>query len=296
MVTYAHQQHKLSIGQSCVLFVISQSVYYYQPVPDTDQEIKDKLAELAEVHRRWGFWMMHYHLRQLNYSWNHKRVYRIYTEMKLNLRRKCKKRLPLRPQESLVQPLIPNLTWSMDFMHDVLNNGVKFRTFNVIDDFNREALNITLGTSITSRRVIRELERLIDWRGKPEHLRVDNGPEFIAQVLEDWAKANDIDLKFIPKGKPHKNGYVERFNRSFREEVLDSYLFENIRQAQVISNAWLWSYNNERPHSSLMYHTPVSFLLKYGKLHNPQGQSAEFPTFQQDININLKSLILDATN
>ena len=181
-------------------------------------------------------------------------------------------------------------------MHDVLNNGVKFRTFNVIDDFNREALNITLGTSITSRRVIRELERLIDWRGKPEHLRVDNGPEFIAQVLEDWAKANDIDLKFIPKGKPHKNGYVERFNRSFREEVLDSYLFENIRQAQVISNAWLWSYNNERPHSSLMYHTPVSFLLKYGKLHNPQGQSAEFPTFQQDININLKSLILDATN
>jgi putative transposase len=271
-------------------------VYYYQPVPDNDQEIKDKLAELAEVHRRWGFWMMHYNLRQLNHFWNHKRVYRIYTEMKLNLRRKCKKRLPLRPQESLVQPLIPNLTWSMDFMHDVLNNGVKFRTFNVIDDFNREALNITLGTSITSHRVIRELERLIEWRGKPAHIRVDNGPEFIAQAMESWAESNGIVLKFIPKGKPHKNGYVERFNRSFREEVLDSYLFDNIRQAQLISNAWLWSYNNERPHSSLMYHTPISFLLKYGKLHSPQGLKKEFPTFQQDININLKSLILNATN
>lgn len=276
--------------------MICQSVYYYKPTPGTDQEIKDKLAELAEVHRRWGFWMMHYHLRGLNYIWNHKRVYRIYTEMKLNLRRKCKKRLPLRPQESLVQPLMPNLTWSMDFMHDTLNNGVKFRTFNVIDDFNREALNITLGTSMTSHRVIRELDRLIEWRGKPAHIRVDNGPEFIAQAMEDWAFRNEIDLKFIPKGKPHKNGYVERFNRSFREEVLDCYLFENIRQAQVISNAWLWSYNNERPHSALMYHTPVSFLLKYGKLHHPQGQKTEFSTFQQDININLKSLILNATN
>ncbi len=179
----------------------------------------------------------------------------------------------MRPNESLLQPLTPNLTWSMDFMHDVLNNGVKFRTFNVIDDFNREGLNITLGTSITSRRVIRELERLIEWRGKPEYLRVDNGPEFIAQAMENWAIANHIDLKFIPKGKPHKNGYVERFNRSFREEVLDSYLFDNIRQAQLITNAWLWSYNNE-----------------------PQSQVKEFPTFQQDIKINLKSLVLNATN
>jgi putative transposase len=131
--------------------------------------------------------------------------------------------------------------------------------------------------------------------GKPERLRVDNGPEFIAQAMEKWARANNIELKFIPKGKPHNNGYVERFNCSFRDEVLDSFLFDNIRQAQLISNAWLWSYNNERPHSSLMYQTPVSFLLKYGKLHNPQDQT-EFPTFQQNINIKLKSLILDATN
>lgn len=216
--------------------------------------------------------------------------------MKLNMRRKHKKRLPLRPNESLVQPLMPNLTWSMDFMHDVLNNGVKFRTFNVIDDFNREALNITLGTSITSRRVMRELEKLIEWRGKPSQIRVDNGPEFIAEAMASWAESNSIDLKFIPKGRPHKNGYVERFNRSYREEVLDSYLFDNIRSGQLISNAWLWTYNNERPHGSLNYHTPVSFLLKYGKLHNPQGNELEFPTFQQDIKYQWKNLILNATN
>lgn len=286
----------MSIRQACVLFSISQSVFHYQPVPSNDREIQEKLSELAQLHSRWGFWMMHFHLRNLNNTWNHKRVYRIYTDMKLNLRRKHKKRLPLRPVESLVQPLLPNLTWSMDFMHDVLNNGVKFRTFNVIDDFNREALNITLGTSITSKRVIRELEKLIDWRGKPSFIRVDNGPEFIAHDMELWAKANSIDLKFIPKGKPHKNGYVERFNRSYREEVLDSYLFDNIKAGQVISHAWMWTYNNERPHSSLDYNTPVQFLLKYGKLHIPQADVKEFPTFQQDIKQQWKSIFLNATN
>src|SRR5690606_13093096 len=114
--------------------------------------------ELATLHSRWGFWMMHHYLRNLNFTWNHKKVYRIYTEMGLNMRRKHKKRLPARIMEPLVQPGDTNLTWSMDFMHDTLSNGVKFRTFNIIDDFNREALNITMDTSLTSKRVIRELE------------------------------------------------------------------------------------------------------------------------------------------
>lgn len=232
----------------------------------------------------------------MSYKWNHKRVYRIYTDMKLNLRRKHKKRLPQRVKEPLVQPLYPNITWSMDFMHDGLINGVKFRSFNVIDDFNREALNVTLDMSLTSQRVIRELEKLIEWRGKPERLRVDNGPEFIAQALENWAQSQSIELKFIQKGKPHQNGYVERFNRSYREEVLDAFAFESIRQAQELSHAWIWVYNNERPHSALNYLTPTAFLLKYGKLPSSFDPLKEFPTFQQDINNNWKSLLLDATN
>ena len=242
--------------------------------------------------------MMHHYLRNLNYGWNHKRVYRIYTSMKLNLRRKHKKRLPMRIKEPLLQPLMPNVTWSMDFVHDGLFNGRPFRSFNVLDDFNREALNITIDRSLPSQRVIRELDKLIDWRGKPQKIRVDNGPEFIANAMEVWAGKNNIEMKFIQKGKPHQNGYIERFNRSYREEVLDAFAFENMRQAQLLTNAWIWIYNNERPHSSLKYHTPVSFLLKYGKLHNTQNSSQEFTTFQQDNNINnkWKSLVLDATN
>lgn len=142
--------------------------------------------------------------------------------MKLNLRRKHKKRLPSRILNPLVQPLHPNLTWSMDFMHDGLFQGRSFRAFNVIDDFNREVLTIAIDTSLTSDRVKRELDKLIEWRGKPECLRVDNGPEFISQQLSDWAEENKIRIVFIQKGKPHQNGYIERFNRTFREEVLDS--------------------------------------------------------------------------
>lgn len=159
--------------------------------------------------------------------------------MKLNLRRKHKKRLPARVKEPLLQPIYPNVTWSMDFMEDTLSNGNRFRVFNVIDDFNREALNITLGTSITSKRVIRELEKLIEWRGIPQRLRVDNGPEFIARALQQWCddEKRKIDLKYIQKGKPSQNGYVERFNRTFREDVLDEYSFEFLADAQAFSSA-----------------------------------------------------------
>ena len=285
-----HQEHELSLRQACKLLHLSFSVYYYKPKPCDDTEVMDALRELSELHSSWGFWMMYYRLRMCNYTWNHKKVYRIYTMMKLNRRRKFKRRLPARVKQSLVYPIAPNVTWSMDFMHDGLMSGKSFRSFNVLDDFNREALNITIDTSLTSRRVIRELNKLIDWRGKPENIRMDNGPEFIANALEEWAKEREITLSFIQKGKPQQNGLVERFNRTYREEVLDKFAFENLAQTQMISNAWMWIYNNDRPHSSLQYHTPVSFLFKYGKKYQNV-----FPTFQQDCNNDWKSLLLNVT-
>jgi putative transposase len=284
----------MSVHQACDLFGLSETVYYYKAKTKSDDIIiEDELRSLAEVHTNWGFWMMFYHLRLNRHAWNHKKVYRVYKNMKLNMRRKYKRRLPSRVKEPLLQPLMPNLTWSMDFMHDSLQMGKTFRSFNVIDDFNREALNITIDTSLNSRRVIRELNQLIDWRGKPEKIRVDNGPEFIAVAMEEWAQDNDIELQFIQKGKPQQNGYIERFNRSYRTEILDAFAFDNLKQARLLTHAWMWSYNNERPHSALKYHTPTQFILKYGKLHQ-RNSPHEFPTFQHDnINNNLKSIILD---
>lgn len=272
------------------------SVVRYRPKLKDDQRIQDQLRSLADLHCKWGFWMMFKRLRKIGFKDNHKRVYRIYTEMKLNIRRKYKKRLPARVQLPLVQPLHHNFTWSMDFVHDGLFRGKSFRAFNVIDDFNREVLTISIDTSLTSLRVIRELDRLLEWRGKPEALRVDNGPEFIAQAMQDWCYVHQIKLMFIQKGKPHQNGYIERFNRTFRDEVLDVFAFESLTQARTYSHAWMWVYNNERPHKSLKYMTPVEFMLKYGKLHHPHKANAEFPTFQHDQHNSWKSLLLDATN
>jgi len=220
-------------------------------------------------------------LRKQGLKWNHKRVYRIYISMKLNIKRKCKRRVPAREKQSLTLPTAPNKVWSMDFMQDRLLNGSPFRVLNIIDDYNREVLNVTSDRSISSQRVIRELSRLIEWRGKPQHIRVDNGPEFLAHSIELWCAEQGITLKFIQPGKPNQNAFVERFNRTYREDVLDQYLFEDLEQVREFSSKWMWDYNNERPHDSLKDLTPREFLLKYGKL-SARESSAEFPTFQQD--------------
>ncbi|MDR3716565.1 MAG: IS3 family transposase [Puia sp.] len=237
---YVHEEHKVSIRQACKIMETHCSVYYYKAKQRDDEPLRQEMSSMATLHNQWGFWMMYSRLRELNYKDNHKRVYRIYTAMKLNMRRKHKKRLPARILEPLVQPARPNETWSMDFMHDGLINGKSFRSFNVIDDFNREVLNITIDTSLTSLRIIRELNKLIEWRGKPVRLRMDNGPEYVSQAMEDWAESNEIALTFIQPGKPHQNGYIERFNRTYRQEVLDNYAFENLSQARIMTQAWMW--------------------------------------------------------
>lgn len=264
-----------------MLLKLSSSVFYYKAITNpTDVPIQDMLSGLAESHRRWGFWKMFSFIRQqADKQWNHKRVYRIYTQMQLNLRRKGKKRLPVRHREALTLPISPNVVWSMDFMHDRLTNGRSFRTLNVIDDYNREALNITIDTSISSQRVQRELRGLFAYRGKPQVIRTDNGPEFLA--LENWLKDNGVEPKFIQPAKPNQNAFIERFNRTFRQDVLSQYLFEDLDQVRADTARFIWEYNNIRPHDSLQNLTPRSFLLKYGKLSTAQIDQ-EFPTFQQD--------------
>jgi putative transposase len=288
-VQYATQTHGISVRQAIKTFSIQPSVYYYKPKPNDDSAVRDQLAGMAKLHNRWGFWMMHHYLRRQHYGWNHKKVYRIYTAMKLNLRRKHKKRLPARVLEPLVWPIRPNIIWSMDFMHDTLSNGVSFRSLNIIDDFNREVMTITMDTSLTSKRVIRELDQLIAWRGAPQKIRVDNGPEFIAAAMTGWAKDRSIEIKFIEPGKPYQNGYIERFNRSFREEVLDAYCFTRIRDAQAMAYAWMWVYNNERPHSALGYRPPVAFLEERRK-------GVALKTFLKDHRFDWNDLVLNVTN
>jgi len=192
--------------------------------------------------------------------WNQKRVYRIYRELELNLRIKPKKRLVRQQPEALTVPERLNEVWSMDFMHDRLSDGRSFRLFNVLDDYNREGLGIEGDLSLPSARVIRSLEQIIEWRGKPGVLRCDNGPELISGALMTWARAKGIRVEYIQPGKPQQNAYFERYNRTVRYDWLSQYLFESIEQVQQSATEWLWSYNHERPNMALGGITPIQRL------------------------------------
>lgn len=196
------------------------------------------------------------------FAWNHKRVHRIYCDLELNLRIKPRRRLKRDKPNSLAVPDRPNVMWSMDFMADQLSSGRHFRTFNVLDDFNREGLGIEVDLSLPAARVVRSLNQIIEWRGKPDMLRCDNGPEYISGALQCWARKRGIAVQFIQPGKPQQNAYVERYNRTVRHEWLEMNEFDTIEQAQNTATSWLWTYNNERPNMAIGGITPAMKLAQ----------------------------------
>jgi putative transposase len=219
--------------------------------------IADWLLRLTTTNRRWGFGLCFLYLRNVKgFEYNHKRVYRLYRELELNLRIRPKRRLKRDKPDPLAVPRKINEVWSIDFMHDALSNGATFRTFNVLDDYNRQGLGIEVDFSLPSLRITRALDQIIEWRGKPKVIRCDNGSEMCSGEFQNWAIKRGIILLFIQPGKPTQNAYVERFNRTARHEWLDMHLFESIAQAQETGTEWLWRYNNERPNMALGGITP----------------------------------------
>lgn len=225
--------------------------FRHDPNRSKDHEIIVLLQRMASSHPSWGFGLMFDNLRYRGYRWNHKRVYRVYCELALNLRIKPKKRIPSRHPKPLAVPESPNVSWSMDFMSDALSDGTAFRTLNIIDDFNREVLHVEIDRSLPAERVIRSLEQAIDQFGKPEKIRIDNGPEFISAALCRWTNLREIELDFIKPGKPTQNAYVERFNKTFRTEVLDMHVFSYLDDVRDFVTRWMWEYNRVRTHKSI---------------------------------------------
>jgi len=232
---------------------LSRAAWYKEPQDrlERDAEVIDALQRLAEKHPRRGFWKYHDQLRLSGRRWNHKRLYRVYCALGLNHRRRTKKRLGDRPRQPLAVPAEPNRVWSLDFMHDTLYSGRRFRTFNVLDDGVREILAIEVDTSLPGERVVRVLDQIKAWRGTPEAIRCDNGPELLSRPFVIWCEQNGVEVRYIQPGKPNQNAYIERFNRTFREEVLSAYLFEDLEQVQDLTWNWMVDYNEERPHDAL---------------------------------------------
>lgn len=249
------------ISKACRLLKLSRSSLQYESVKN-DEVIISQLERLAKENPVEGFWKCYNRIRNAGAIINHKRLHRVYKQMKLPLRRKIKKRLPARVKEPLALPEQFTQTWSIDFMSDALSKATKFRSFNVIDDYNREILFIETDYSLKSSRVIWVLKHLINRYGKPQKIRMDNGPEFVAKLAQAWSVANEIEFKYIEPGKPTQNAYIERFNKTYRECILDAYLFDSIDEVREVTQAWIDDYNNTRPHDALGGLSPKMYREK----------------------------------
>jgi len=238
---------------ACEVVGLSRASYYREPINwrERDAEVINLIQAVLQKVPQAGFWKIYRRLQRRGCGINHKRIYRVYCRLGLNLPRRVKKKLPLRTPRPLDVLPIANHQWALDFMHDTLYCGKRFRTLNILDEGTRECLAIEIDTSLPAGRVVRTLEHLKTERGLPKQIRVDNGPELIAAEFYDWCDAHGIEVAYIQPGKPQQNGFVERFNGSFRREFLNAYLFESLNQVREM--AWLWQmdYNDERTHESL---------------------------------------------
>ena len=251
----------LSQRRACSLVAVSRTVFQYKPrASELNGRLCERLRELASVHRRWGAWKMHRVLQREGWPVNHKRVERLYRAEGLSLRIRRRKKLKAIGRVEMPATTRVNERWSMDFVHDKLWAGRRFRSLTIVDQFSRECLALEVDTSLGGERVKAVLERLAERRGMPGAITVDNGPEFISRVVDEWAYRGGVKLAFSRPGKPTDNAYIESFNGKFRDECLDVHYFSTLAEARRIIEDWRVEYNSVRPHRSLDGLSPEQFL------------------------------------
>jgi putative transposase len=263
-VGFVRSEFELSERRACSVLGHARSSNRYVPRRTVVHGLLDELRQHAIERPRFGYRRLHLLLQRRGWRVNHKRVYRLYRAEGLAVRRKKRKRIAAGLRVVLPAPTRPNERWSMDFVHDTLASGRKFRTLNIVDDLTREALAIEVDTSLGGHRVVRVLERLAALRGLPQVIVSDNGPEFTGRALDGWAYKAGIKLHFIRPGKPTENAYAESFNGKFRDECLNEHWFIDLDDARTKIEAWRVDYNEVRPHSSLANATPKEYSSTLG--------------------------------
>jgi putative transposase len=248
--------HGFSQRRACRLTHCNRKTAQHVSQRPDDRLLREQLKDLAKEQVRWGYRMLCGALRNQGWKVNHKKVYRLYKEEQLELRRKGKKRLKSEVRGPVEEPTAANQLWTMDFVSDALCDGRSFRTLNLVDAFTRQCLAIETDTSLGGERVVRVLDEVMSRRGKPQVIQIDNGPEFRSKVMDVWACRNGVKLDFIEPGKPTQNGLIESFNGRFRDECLNQEWFVSLKEARQLIEEWRVRYNSKRPHSSLGYLPP----------------------------------------
>ena len=256
----ALQSEGLSERAACRLAQCPRSVAQYRTRRSEDPTLLERLKAIAAERRRFGYRRLTIMLRREGFVVNHKRVYRLYRSHGLQLRARRKRGVRYVRGNAVSPVTFANERWSLDFVHDALSNGRKFRMLTIVDDYTRECIAIEVDFSLTGERVIRVLSRLAERRSLPKTLKFDNGSEFTSNAMLGWAAQVDIDLHFIEPGRPMQNGSVESFNGRLRDELLNEHAFPTIFHARSAVDAWRFDYNHARPHTSLGGLTPAEFI------------------------------------
>lgn len=262
-VRQLRQQYAVSERRAARLVGISRTTMRYQHRRRDDTLIRERLHALAVERPRFGYRRLHILLRREGQRINHKRVYRLYRAAGLAVRRRVRKRVARSRVDRTLVGLAPNASWTLDFTSDALSWGRRIRVLSVLDTCTREALAMEVGTSLPSATVVHVLDRIIDERGQPQAIIMDNGPELTSRRLDQWAYERGICLHFIEPGKPIQNAVIESFNGRFRDECLNQHWFLSLVDARQIIEDWRIDYNEIRPHSSLGYRTPEEVQQQY---------------------------------
>jgi putative transposase len=257
-VAFVQEQFRVSERRACKLFSVDRSSYRYEPHPDHNAQLREEMIALARQKPRYGYRRLHAVLAGRGQPVSVMRLYRLYREEGLAVRRLKRKRLS-RAAVSQVLHVRPNQEWALDFVSDTISTGRSIRILTIVDVFTRECLELEVDTSLSSRRVTRTLDRIIEQRGVPDVIRCDNGPELTSRHMLGWCEERKIHLVHIQPGKPMQNGHIESFNGRFREECLNASWFRTLTDAKQKIAFWRKEYNSERPHSSLGYRTPNQF-------------------------------------
>lgn len=271
-VAHLETAHRMSERRACKLIGADRASVRYRARRGDDGPLRERLKALAFERRRFGYRRLHVLLKREGFAVNKKRVQRIYREERLMVRKRGGRKRALGLRAPMKAPDRPNACWSLDFVHDQMTDGRRFRILTVVDECTRESLALVPDTSISGARVARELDRIVAWRGRPEAILSDNGTELTSNAILAWAGERGVEWRYIQPGKPSQNAFIESFNGRLRDELLNETLFRSLTHARLALDAWRIDYNQHRPHGKLGWLTPASYAARWARNEELEGR------------------------